>query len=269
MTRSITIPSRESIIRRKQLLTNLIHQKEEALRNAPRGSLRISCSGKRVQYYRRLDPKDKNGVYLKKSEQDTIERLAQKHYDKLVLKAAKKELKALEQYGKNYPVKPVEEIIESIGKEWERLVHPIRMSDARYVEQWISVEYEKSSVKGLKSEFVTDRGEIVRSKSELIIANYLFHHGIPYRYEYPIHLNGLGWIHPDFVILNVRLRKEIIWEHHGRMDDEGYAKKAVYRFNCYQKNGYIPGDNLIYTLETSDTPIDMKILRDMVNRFCV
>ena len=119
MTRSITIPSRESIIRRKQLLTNLIHQKEEALRNAPRGSLRISCSGKRVQYYRRLDPKDKNGVYLKKSEQDTIERLAQKHYDKLVLKAAKKELKALEQYGKNYPVKPVEEIIESIGKEWE------------------------------------------------------------------------------------------------------------------------------------------------------
>ena len=269
MTRSITIPSRESIIRRKQLLTNLIHQKEEALRNAPRGSLRISCSGKRVQYYRRLDPQDKNGVYLKKSEQDTIERLAQKHYDKLVLKAAKKELKALEQYGKNYPVKPVEEIIESIGKEWERLVHPIRMSDARYVEQWISVEYEKSSVKGLKSEFVTDRGEIVRSKSELIIANYLFHHGIPYRYEYPIHLNGLGWIHPDFVILNVRLRKEIIWEHHGRMDDEGYAKKAVYRFNCYQKNGYIPGDNLIYTLETSDTPIDMNILRDMVNRFCV
>ena len=94
MTKSITIPSRESIVKRKQLLTNLVHQKEEALRNAPRGSLRISCSGKRVQYYRRLDPKDKNGVYLKKSEQDTIERLAQKHYDKLVLKAAKKELKA-------------------------------------------------------------------------------------------------------------------------------------------------------------------------------
>ena len=269
MTKSITIPSRESIISRKQFLTNLIHQKEEALRNAPRGSLRISSSGQRVQYYRRLDPKDKNGVYLKKSEQDTIKKLAQKHYDKLVLKAAKKELKALEQYGKNFPVKSSEEIIESIGVEWEKLVTAVRDSDARFVAQWTSVEYEESSVKGKKSEFVTERGEIVRSKSELIIANYLYHRGIPYRYEFPIHLNGLGLIHPDFIILNVRLRKEIIWEHHGRMDDEGYARKAVYRFNCYQKNGYIPGDNLIYTLETSDNPIDMKILKDMVDRFCV
>ena len=178
-------------------------------------------------------------------------------------------MKALEQYGKNYPVRSVEEIIESIGKEWEKLVHPIRESDARFVAQWTGVKYEKSSVKGLKSEFVTDRGEIVRSKSELIIANYLFHRGIPYRYEYPIHLNGLGLIHPDFIILNVRLRREIIWEHHGRMDDEDYARKAVYRFKCYQKNGYIPGYNLIFTLETSDTPIDMNILRVMVDRFCL
>ena len=59
------------LIERKQFLTNLISQKEEALKNAPRGSLRISREKKRVQYYRRLDPKDKNGIYLKKTETDT------------------------------------------------------------------------------------------------------------------------------------------------------------------------------------------------------
>ena len=79
----------------------------------------------------------------------------------------------------------------------------------------------------------------------------------------------MGRIHPDFYILNVRLRKEIIWEHHGRMDDEGYAKDAVNRFNCYQKNGYVPGDNLIFTLETKDHPIDTGILKSMVERYCM
>ena len=269
MNRSITIPSGESINKRKQILTNIIHQKEEALKNAPRGSLRISCSGKRVQYYRRLDPKDKNGVYLKKSEGSTVRQLAQKHYDKMALDAAKKELKALEKYEKNCPVKSVEEIIESIGGEWEKLVHPIRESDARFAAKWAGVEYEESQVRGKIEGFGTDQGEIVRSKSELIIANYLYHHQIPYRYEYPVYLKGMGRIHPDFYILNVRLRKEIIWEHHGRMDDEGYAKDAVNRFNCYQKNGYVPGDNLIFTLETKDHPIDTGILKSMVERYCM
>ena len=106
MTRSPTFPSKESIISRKQHLSNLIHQKEEALKNAPRGYLRISSTKKRIQYYRRMEPQDRNGIYLRKSEQDTILKLAQKYYDKKILKAARQELKALEQYDKNYPFCP-------------------------------------------------------------------------------------------------------------------------------------------------------------------
>ena len=257
------------LIERKQFLTNLISQKEEALKNAPRGSLRISRGKKRVQYYRRIDPKDKNGIYLKKTETDTIFKLAQKHYDKLVLKSARKELKALEQYTTLFPAIPPEEIIESIGAEWEKLIHPIRETNAAYISNWLSADYEKKPIKDRREGFLTDRGEIVRSKSELIIANYLYKRGIPYRYEYPLNLRGLGSIHPDFIILNVRLRKEIIWEHFGMMDNERYAADAVNRFKWYQMNGYYPGDNFIFTMETKDNPISTSIVIKMVNKYCI
>ena len=257
------------LVERKQFLTNLISQKEEALKNAPRGSLRISRGKKRVQYYRRLSPKDKNGIYLKKTEADTVLQLAQKHYDKLVLKAARKELKALDHYTKLFPAIPPEKIIESIGLEWKKLIHPIEESDADFISNWLSAEYEKKPVNDKNGAFTTERGELVRSKSEVIIANYLYHNGIPYRYEYPMNLRGLGSIHPDFIILNVRLRKEIIWEHFGMMDNENYAEDAVTRFRWYQLNGYYPGDNLIFTMETKDHPISTDIVQEMVNKYCI
>ena len=47
----------------------------------------------------------------------------------------------------------------------------------------------------------TDKGHLVRSKSELVIANELFHLGINYEYEQPFDLElkrGTITIHPDF-----------------------------------------------------------------------
>jgi len=68
-------------------------------------------------------------------------------------------------------------------------------------------------------ELYTAKGERVRSKSEIIIADSLMRAGVPYRYEFPIILNGYGKIYPDFTVLNVGLRKELYWEHLGMMDD--------------------------------------------------
>lgn len=69
----------------------------------------------------------------------------------------------------------------------------------------------------------------------MIIADLLNKEGIPYRYEYPIQLNGVGWIYPDFTVLNVRLRKEYYWEHLGMMDDYSYAEKALQKISSYEQ----------------------------------
>lgn len=53
---------------------------ENELKNAPQGTLRISKSNNREQYYWRRNPKDDRGKYIKKSEEALKKDLAQKDY---------------------------------------------------------------------------------------------------------------------------------------------------------------------------------------------
>ena len=107
----------------------------------------------------------------------------------------------------------------------------------------------------------------MRSKSELIIADLLYKEGVPYRYEYPLYLNGLGRIYPDFTVLNTKERKELHWEHLGMMDDAEYAENALRRIAVYEKNGIFPGENLILTHETRKNPLDQKIIKMMIANY--
>ena len=118
-----------------------------------------------------------------------------------------------------------------------------------------------------ETEFYTDNGERVRSKSEVLIANAMKKHGIPYKYECPIVLKGIGKIHPDFTALNIRRRKIYYWEHLGKMDDPDYARKNTFRLNMYEKNGLFHGDSLITTRETSTLPLDTKLLDRMIDHY--
>ncbi len=56
--------------------------------------------------------------------------------------------------------------------------------------------------------FYTHKGERVRSKSEVIIANLLYKYQIPYRYEFPLTIKDFGITYPDFLILNVRKKRK-------------------------------------------------------------
>ena len=79
-----------------------------------------------------------------------------------------------------------------------------------------------------------------------MIADKLYMMDIPYKYEYPISLSPYGIIYPDFVVLNVKERKEVIIEHFGMMDNPEYAAGAVQKIDMYIKNGYIPGKKSDY-----------------------
>lgn len=58
----------------------------------------------------------------------------------------------------------------------------------------------------------TYKGDYVRSKSELIIANELYINQIPYEYEKPLFLKGATKpIHPDFTIYTPREHLTIYW----------------------------------------------------------
>lgn len=96
--------------------------------------------------------------------------------------------------------------------------------------------------------YETKRGELVRSKSEQIIANVLYKYGIPYEYEYKLEVDGMTYV-PDFVIFDGFSPDIVVWEHFGMMDDANYALNAVEKLAHYKNAGLELNENLIGTFE--------------------
>ena len=114
---------------------------------------------------------------------------------------------------------------------------------------------------------MTERGERVRSKSEKILADYFYRRGIPYKYEKPLYLKHFGTVYPDFTFLSKRTRKEIYWEHDGRMDDPVYAQSAVRKIQAYEENDIYPGEQLILTFEMEKQVLNTQEIERLVRRY--
>lgn len=252
---------------RKQYLLRLKREKEHALVNAPEGVLRVCCHGQRTQYYRRENEKDVSGAYLCKKDMDLVRMLAQKEYDQKVFRAVEKEMGAIERCLKGYPMTGAEEVYGMLHRERRKLVVPIRETDEEYVQHWEGVTYEGKTFEENVPEFYTAKNERVRSKSEWIIADMLNKEGVPYRYECPLKLKGMGMVYPDFQVLNVKLRKEFYWEHLGMMDDPEYVERALQRLKVYEQNGFYPGENLIVSFETRTNPLNQKEIMNKITHY--
>jgi hypothetical protein len=87
----------------------------------------------------------------------------------------------------------------------------------------------------------TDRGELVRSKSELLIANLLHQLGASYDYEAPFTGSDGRTVRPDFTIVS-DLGETVIWEHLGMLADPRYAAKWELKKDWYARNGFLPAD---------------------------
>ncbi len=240
---------------------------KKALKTAPPGTLRLCKHRNKTQYYHRMNPKDTSGIYIPQKDLSLAKNLAQKDYDKKILCSIENELKAIQKYLTSYPELNVENIYDSLHEERKKLITPLWEPDNHFIRKWKSVEYESKGFADNTPELYTTNGERVRSKSELIIADLLSKEAIPYRYEYPIYLKGYGRIYPDFTTLNIKTRKEILWEHFGMMDDSTYVEKALQKIALYEQNGYFVGENLIITYETQKNPISSKIILLMIHKY--
>lgn len=71
----------------------------------------------------------------------------------------------------------------------------------------------------------TERGELVRSKSELIIADKLFTRGINYAYEQALTFSDGRLRYPDFTIVDSARGLTFYWEHLGLLGNPDYRKR--------------------------------------------
>ncbi|MYD75553.1 MAG: AAA family ATPase [Gammaproteobacteria bacterium] len=108
----------------------------------------------------------------------------------------------------------------------------------------------------------TNRGELVRSKSEWIIADKLHAAGIDYQYEQPLMLAGVERL-PDFTIVDDDSGVIWYWEHNGLLDNIEYRKRWERKLTAYRHDGILPlseggGDDgtLLITEEKRGTGLD-------------
>ncbi len=247
---------------RRAYLQYLIRKKEKSIAKAPEGYLIVQKAGRgeSLQYYRvTYDERNRRRrTYIsKRKDLPLIQALAQKDYDRKVLEAANLELSAIDGLLTHIPKNPVENIYALLDLQRAPLVHPDVEPTDVFIAKWQGKEYDGNPYPIQKKHY-TARGEIVRSKSEVEIANFLYFHGIPYRYEYPLKLrDGHQTVtyYPDFIIMDPVTRNVILLEHLGRMDDPEYVEEQVRKRRVYEENGFFEGENIIYTWETGSQPL--------------
>lgn len=100
-------------------------------------------------------------------------------------------------------------------------------------------------------------GNILRSKSEVLIDLSLYQHRIPYRYECELCLGDIV-LYPDFTIRHPSTGELFYWEHFGMMDHPAYSHDFIKKLQIYTENGIIPTLHLITTYETQKHPLTIE-----------
>lgn len=227
----------------------------------------IRISSKDNQVYMTQKDSNKKTLYVPAKKLNVAKQIATYDYLNEIIRQVDAEIKNLDKAIKNCGKYSPESYYSTLCKGRQNLITPIRLTDEQFVEAWLSEPYEGGSFSLQDPEFYTEKNERVRSKSEILIANAMCRLNVPYKYECPLYLEGLGVIHPDFTALNVKRRKVLYWEHLGKMDDPEYATTNVSRINFYEKNGVFKGDRLILTWETGKTPLDVKLVEQTIKHY--
>lgn len=249
------------------ILDQLITTVQNALALRPNEKLIIQKRRTGPQYYARAEVVGARRVYIQRKNIARASTLAQRDYEKAFLKVANEQKNCLlELASKNisrsasFMYHALADTYESLPEERKPLVSPYVLPDDLYIQAFLATEYEKKGFFDGAPVILTENGERVRSKSEKIIADKLSSMGIPYLYECPLYLKKIGWIHPDFTLLDVRERTTVILEHFGLMQDLSYVAQAMRKVDCYIYDGYVPGDRLLITHEGGTQVLDHESL---------
>lgn len=253
---------------RKEFLQNLSLRAQKELEESPEGKLRVSNIKGKPRYYHVAEGlKGKEQYkerYIGKKDRDIACRLAQKEYVQKLQKRVNKELNTIESYLNKYKNADLEKLYEDLNEYRKDLVKPWLISDKMYVDAWEKEEYISNPFYPEEKIYSTKRDELVRSKSEVMLADLYYELGIPYRYEAELVLGNGKRKYPDFTLLDIRNRTIIYHEHLGLMDNQEYVQNNLMKLTEYQKNGIYPGKNLILSYESENCYLNIKLIRKML-----
>lgn len=248
-----------------KLLQKESDKKLKKLKDIPKAKVYVSRSNGCSQYYINSGEGKK---YVKASDRKLVAKQVQLDYELRVNSKLKVMVKRLDRFLKNYDIDALKEEYDILCKEKQSLIIPVLKPQDQLIEEWDEYVIGDQNYYFKEGKFKTKKGEMVKSKSEKIIADYLYEYGIPYKYEPAIYFDWGESVFPDFAILNVRTEQTIYWEHFGKLSDDEYAGKNFRKLLKYEEAGYRVGENMIITMESEKDPLNVKIVEEKILKYC-
>ena len=259
--------SRESVSAALKNTQKMLDYAENQLSASPLGTLKVHKI-KNNRYYSILCPDSLSEKsierYLKINELEKYAGLALKRYYKKIIPVLKQRiaiLKKFESEYKNY----LDEALNALPSGIADLCSPLCVLPNGRVCLWDNYRPQSNPHHPEKCIYEAKSGDMVRSKSELMIANLLYDAGILFRYEAALTINGRT-IYPDFTILSPLDGTLIFWDHFGMMDDPEYCNSFINRKRIYNAAGFLEGFSLIFTFESALEPLTPKDVKLQIDR---
>lgn len=252
----------EIVERKRSELQQEITENIQELRTLPEGKLLIAKDREWEKWYVSINGERR---YIPKEERQLAEKLARRRFLEARIEDLKKEVTACKSYlaKQNYHSKTESYLSEE--NRYHTFIFPDHPGDE--IKEWFKSEYVKSERDLEKLLFKSPSGNIVRSKSEMIIDEMLNRYGIPYHYEEILQFPNGKIYFPDFKVYSLKRKKFMYWEHLGLMDKEWYVNRVEDKLKNYMNYGIMPQDNLILTMETGDNPLGYEKAESMIQLY--
>jgi hypothetical protein len=227
-------------------------------------SLVVRKSDKWFQYYCRKN--DGTLDYIASKDRNFAARLAQKEYYEKLLKNIQLQEKTIYHFLDKYNECFRNDLLNSLSGGRKMLITPIEKTDDEFIFAWKEKYSGGNNTIEFGTPYETNNGELVRSKSEKIMADLFHQYEIVYAYEPEVILYNGQKAFPDFVLLNIRERKTYYWEHFGLASDALYSEKNLEKLAKYEKSKIVLGDNLIISTESNGVSLDVNLIKQKIEK---
>ena len=247
----------------RECILREIAKTKKALNGAPKGVFRCHKDGNSFRWYQAID--GKKPIPISKKNLSFAKELASSTFQKNILTDLERKLKAVNTLLKEYdPSRSLaEKFLNRVPMIDGLISFDSLLSEAQ--KDWKQAPYEKYNGHPETLNIMTTTGTKVRSKSEMIILEELERNGIAYHYEEILFLQD-GIYVPDFVILHPVTNRKIYWEHFGLMDRPGRADAVFGKLKVYFANNIFPGYNLVMTFESSEYPLSVETVQEVIRQ---
>ena len=200
--------------------------------------------------------------YLGKNNAEIIKNIKAARYYKKLKQVIDKDISILESVSQNYIVPDPAAINDLLPKVYQSEAPPLMGADNETAAEWKKrMEAEKAKYEPYMPEnlvHMAQDGTMMRSHSEVLIANYLLSLGITFVYELPlIHHGKMIW--PDFTILSpIDNKTVIIIEHQGAMESEEYQSKFIKSLLFYLATKLVPNKDVFFTFNHLNRNLDLR-----------